>query len=93
MLRGKTRHALELQRLPGMNRIADRKLTRIDEPEDVAGICDLDSFAVAAEKAIRARSPELLPTRLSDSTMSFSKRPEHTRTNATRSRWRGSMFA
>ena len=43
-----------------MNRIADGKLPGIDEPEDVAGICDLDGFAVAAEKAIRARSPQLL---------------------------------
>ena len=31
--------------------------------------------------------------RLLTSVMSFVKRPEQTRTNATRSRWRGSMFA
>jgi hypothetical protein len=60
MFRRKPRHALELQRLPGMHRVADGKLPGIDEPEDVAGICDLDGFAVAAEKTIRARSPQLL---------------------------------
>ena len=43
-----------------MHRVADGELPRVDEAENVAGVRHVDRFAVAAEKAVRARRAQLL---------------------------------
>src|SRR5438874_9405695 len=41
-----------------MQRIADGELSGIDEADDVPRVRELDRFALAAEEAVRARSPD-----------------------------------
>ena len=60
VFRRKTRHVEKPQRLAGMERVADRELSRVDEAENVAGVGDADGLAIAAEEAVGARRPQRL---------------------------------
>ena len=64
------------------------------DADHVAGKRLGHGLAIAAEEAVDARQPDLGRRAASSHTcMSFASRPEQTRRNATRSRWRGFMFA
>src|SRR5678815_4727282 len=44
-----------------MQRVADREVPRVDEPDDVARIRFADRLAIAAEESVSARRPQRLP--------------------------------
>ena len=93
VFRRKARDIEKPQRRAGVQGVADGELSGVDEAENVARIGDADGLAIAAEEAVGARRAQRLSHPALNRIMSFSNRPEQTRTNATRSRWRGSMFA
>src|SRR5215469_445981 len=61
MLGRKTWQLGKPHRRAGVERVADRELTRVDEADDVACVGDTDRLAVAAEEPIGARRLERLP--------------------------------
>ena len=49
------------QLLRRVNRVANRELSRVDEPKNVAGIGRLDRLPIAAKEPVRARCSQRLP--------------------------------
>ena len=80
--------------MPAVQRVADRDAAGIDDADDVARKRFGHCLAVAAEEPVDARQPHLRvePARCTTG-MSLASRPEQMRRKATRSRWRGFMFA
>ena len=94
VFRGKPRHVRKSHRRPRVDRVADGKLPGVREADDVAGVGFVRSSRDRVRRSGRRGSRGcVLRARPLTTGMSFTNRPEQTRTNATRSRWRGSMFA
>ncbi len=79
---------------PAVERVADGQAAGVDEPDDVARVTPPARFRDRGRRTgRRATAAAVVPSRALTTAMSFARRPEQMRRNATRSRWRGFMFA
>jgi len=76
-----------------VERVADCEHARIGQTHDVAGVGRVERLALVREQAHGARETHVFAgARVANDHVALEP-AEQTRTNATRSRWRGSMFA
>ena len=92
-LGGEFGQGLVADRRAGIERVAEAEVAAAGQADDVARVGLVGGLAALGEEPVRAGQAELAPLRALVTFMSRSKRPEQTRRKATRSRWRGSMFA